>query len=246
MNFIHQPLTWAFLLVLVPLLIHLINMMRHRRVKWAAMEFLLASYKKHRKWIWLKQLALLLMRMAAIAAIVFIMAQWIPPDQWAKLFGGKVTHHYVLLDDSLSMTDRDGQSAAFDRAKQIVDQIINSAHQSENTQQRLTLIRYSRAAAAQGASEAGDSDAGDIADASNALVTDGSWREQFEAQLGAMEPSQLAVGPGAAMEMVGNLLAQQDDETAVTYVVSDFRQRDWENPAEIDQQLRRWETAARR
>ena len=45
-----------------PVLIHLINMMRHRRVKWAAMEFLLQSYKKHRNWIWLKQLLLLAMR----------------------------------------------------------------------------------------------------------------------------------------------------------------------------------------
>ena len=59
MQFVHSALTWGFLLALVPLLIHLINMMRHRRVKWAAMEFLLASYKKHRKWIWLKQLLLL-------------------------------------------------------------------------------------------------------------------------------------------------------------------------------------------
>ncbi len=82
---------------LVPVLIHLINMMRHKRVKWAAMEFLLASYKKHRKWIWLKQLLLLLMRIAAIAAVVAIMAQWVPPDRWAKLFGGKVTHHLSLI-----------------------------------------------------------------------------------------------------------------------------------------------------
>ena len=62
MQFIYQPLTWGFFLVLVPLLIHLINLMRHRRVQWAAMEFLLQSYRKHRKWVWLKQLLLLLAR----------------------------------------------------------------------------------------------------------------------------------------------------------------------------------------
>jgi len=49
--FIHTALTWGFFLALVPLLIHLINLVRRRRVKWAAMEFLLASYKKHRKWV---------------------------------------------------------------------------------------------------------------------------------------------------------------------------------------------------
>jgi len=77
MTFVHQALTWGFLLALVPLLIHLINLMRRRRVQWAAMEFLLRSYKKHRKWIWLKQLLLLLMRMAVIALIVAMLAQWI-------------------------------------------------------------------------------------------------------------------------------------------------------------------------
>ncbi len=47
----------------LPVLIHLINMMRHRRVQWAAMEFLLASQKKNRTWVMLKQLLLLLLRM---------------------------------------------------------------------------------------------------------------------------------------------------------------------------------------
>ena len=41
------------------MLIHLINMLRHRRVEWAAMEFLLLSQRKHRTWIILKQLLLL-------------------------------------------------------------------------------------------------------------------------------------------------------------------------------------------
>ncbi len=49
MQFLYPALTTGFLLVLLPLLIHLINMMRHRRVQWAAMEFLLQSYKKHRR-----------------------------------------------------------------------------------------------------------------------------------------------------------------------------------------------------
>ncbi len=74
MQFLYPALTVGFFLALLPLLIHLINMMRHRRVKWAAMEFLLQSYKKHRKWVWLKQLLLLLARMAAVALIVAMLS----------------------------------------------------------------------------------------------------------------------------------------------------------------------------
>ena len=99
MQFTYQALTWGFLIALIPLLIHLINMMRHRRIKWAAMEFLMQSYRKHRKWVWLKQLLLLLMRMLAVAMVVAMLAQWDPNSQLFTRFGGQVTHHYILLDD---------------------------------------------------------------------------------------------------------------------------------------------------
>ena len=50
MSFTFPSLFWTWLLPLValPVLIHLINLLRHRRVKWAAMEFLLESRKKER------------------------------------------------------------------------------------------------------------------------------------------------------------------------------------------------------
>ena len=79
-SFLHPALFWTLGLptlgvVALPVLIHLINMMRHRRLQWAAMEFLLVSQKKHRTWVILKQLLLLLLRMAAVAAVVLMVAQ---------------------------------------------------------------------------------------------------------------------------------------------------------------------------
>ena len=236
-NFLHQPLTWAFLLIAAPLLIHLINMMRHKRVKWAAMEFLLASYKKHRKWIWRKQLRLLLMRMAAIAAVGAIMAQWVPPDRWAKLFGGKVTHHYVLLDDSFSMTDGVSDETAFSRAIEAIDGIIERAAAAES-QQKITILRYSRAA--QSGQATGPTL---IADVSNQNIADDKWREEFRATRAAMEPSQIAAGPEPAMKLLDQLLAEENEEARVVYVISDFRQRDWGNPTAVDQFMQTWEKA---
>ncbi len=236
-NFIHSPIAWAFALVAVPLLIHLINMMRHKRVKWAAMEFLLASYKKHRKWIWLKQLILLLMRMAAIAAVVTIMAQWVPPDRWAKLFGGKVTHHYVLLDDSFSMSDRNAGETAFSRAKDVVGNLIERAG-AEEIQQKITLIRYSQAAqAGRGAN------AGLVADVSDQPLADRKWRPSFKANLAGMEVSQFSGNAEPALALLDGLLKQESDQSRVVYLISDFRNRDWENPTGIDARLSAWEQA---
>ena len=49
-------------LVGVPIVIHLINRIRFRRVKWAAMEFLLKAQKRMRRRKILEQLLLLLLR----------------------------------------------------------------------------------------------------------------------------------------------------------------------------------------
>ncbi|MCA9225506.1 MAG: BatA domain-containing protein [Planctomycetales bacterium] len=144
MQFTHPFLITGFLIVLGPLLIHLINLMRHQRVKWAAMDFLLQAYKKHRKWIWLKQLLLLLMRMAAIALIVAMLAQLRTHDQWLSMFGEKTTHHYVLVDDSYSMSERISGSTAFDKSLQTIARIGAQLVDSE-TSNRFTLLRLSKA-----------------------------------------------------------------------------------------------------
>ncbi|MEM9587642.1 MAG: BatA domain-containing protein [Planctomycetota bacterium] len=47
--FLYPALTIGFLFVAVPLLVHLINMLRHRRQRWAAMDFLFEADKKNRR-----------------------------------------------------------------------------------------------------------------------------------------------------------------------------------------------------
>ena len=126
------------------MLIHLINMMRHRRLEWAAMEFLLVSQKKHRTWIIFKQLLLLLLRMAAVAAVVLMVAQPQLQSQLGNLLGGTRTHHIVLLDDSFSMSDRWADTDAFSEAKKVVERIATNAARQDRLQS-FTLLRFSRA-----------------------------------------------------------------------------------------------------
>jgi len=238
MQFIHQPLTWGFLLVLVPLLIHLINMMRHRRVKWAAMEFLLQAYKKHRKWIWLKQLILLLMRMAAFALIVAMLAQWVTRGQWLDMFGGKPTHHYVLLDDSYSMSDRFGGASAYETGLAAIQRIGGNAA-SHDTAQKFTLIRFSRAARAM-ANGGEETDFNQIADF-NAEIVAPDFDLTLSDRQNTFRVTELSIGPEAALAALSQLVKQSGEENRLVYVVSDFRMGQWENPAEIRETLRQIE-----
>jgi len=53
----------------VPIIIHLINLTRFRKVEWAAMEFLLRAYQKTRRKLQLESLIMLLLRIAAVILV---------------------------------------------------------------------------------------------------------------------------------------------------------------------------------
>lgn len=222
MSFVFTSMLWGSLLVSVPVLIHLINMMRHRRVKWAAMEFLLQSQKRYKKWIVLKQLLLLLLRMAAVAAIVFMVAQPLWRNQWGELFGGAKTHHIVLLDDSYSMSDRWSDTSAFERAKKVVYKLAQQAGQ-QGSSQTFSLILFSRA--------------GQLALGSQQQITqenvDREFATRLDQKLGPMSPSQTGATVVEALEAVKKLPEQLEDETRLIYVITDFRKRDWEDPKSV-------------
>ena len=70
-------LTVGGAMVSSPILIHLINRMRFKRLRWAAMEFLLKSQKRNRRRLIIEQLLLLLLRCLLIALAAFLLARFI-------------------------------------------------------------------------------------------------------------------------------------------------------------------------
>jgi hypothetical protein len=231
-SFLHHDLLWTFGLptlgvVAVPVLIHLINMMRHRRVEWAAMEFLLVSQKKHRTWIMLKQLLLLLLRMAAVAAVVLMIAQPRLHGTWGWLVGARI-HHIVLLDDSFSMSDRWADTDAFMEAKKVAERIGEMISQQDRLQS-FTLFRFSRI---------GRPGRGAEHDLLKHPVTS-EFDDELKGLLAKIQVSQTAATPLAALQAVTQLLGENDGEHRVIYLISDFRSRDWNEPNDLRKELLR-------
>lgn len=226
--FVHAALLVGLWIVAIPVIIHLINMLRHRRVDWAAMEFLLASQKKNRTWIVFKQLLLLLLRMVAIAAIVLIVAQPLLRNEFGNLFGSTTTHHIVLLDDSFSMSDRWADKRAFGEAKVVIERIGAEAARQVQPQ-TFTLLRFSSV------------DRGKQPDLFDVTVN-----KDFVGKLGEtlrdLQISETSAGPMKAVRQIGQLLGPihangADDERRIVYLISDFRTREWDDPTDLKKQL---------
>ncbi len=225
-------LWWGLPLVGLPILIHLINLMRHRRVPWAAMEFLMVSQKRHRKSVLFKQLLLLLLRMLAVAAIALMVAQPLVRNQWGSIFGGTRTHHIVLLDDSFSMADRWADTSAFEQAKQVVERLAGQAARQDSAQM-FTVLRFSRAG------RVGQGSRPDMIE----QPLDADFSSQLEKSLGPLTVSETAADPLDALAAVEHLPAKPDDEDRVVYVVSDFRAKQWQEPVALGKMLARLDDA---
>ncbi len=220
-TFIHPALLWGLLIAGVPVLIHLINLFRHRRVAWAAMEFLLASQRRNRTWVLLKQLLLLLARITAIVVLVLMLAQPRLPTQWGRFLDTQPVHHIVLLDDSYSMSDQGGGSSAIDRAKAAVERIAREALRLRPAQS-FTLIRFSQAAA----ENSGKPDFLQEAVA-------GDFVDRLSDRLEDLHVSETAAGPLPALESIDRWLGTEAAEQRIVYLLTDFRAMHWNDPRQL-------------
>jgi hypothetical protein len=199
-------------LVSSPIIIHLINRLRYRRVKWAAMEFLLKSQKRNRRRLIIEQLILLLLRITLVLLVGLLLARFL----WDALAFTRPQSvlHVVVLDDTPSMGDAwraEGVAKnTFDIAKAgIVDEIARGAAQAR-TPQALQVVRLSAL------------DAPFPVDRLN----DDSITELHN-YLADLKPSALHVDLVAGVRRAKEIFDQNPTSRHVMHVVSDFRARDW-------------------
>ena len=228
--FLYPALAAGFALLAVPPIVHLINLLRHRRQRWAAMDFLMASYRRQRRWIRLKQFLLLLCRVAAMGLLAAMLAGWTGTAAVTAIVGGGTHHHVVVLDDSVSMGASVGNADSYTRALGVIEHLVRRAETDDHVDQ-LTVIRGSRAALAL---SAGGASADSAADVMVGTVTAG---ESLITPLMATSVSPLSVSPAAAVDMAVAIADRTPADETHVYVLSDFRRGDWETPDRIAESL---------
>ena len=103
MAFENPWLLWGMLLAGIPVVIHLIHRQQARPLPFAALEYLLLSDKRLARHLRLKQLLVLLLRMALIAALAFALSKpYMVPDGGAAPDLGHPGAVVLVLDDSMS------------------------------------------------------------------------------------------------------------------------------------------------
>lgn len=200
------------LLVAAPIIIHLIHRMRYRRVRFAAMEFLLASQKQNRSRVLIEQLLLLLLRILIVCIVVALIARLILDPNQLSLFQGAKSHHVVILDDTFSMQDRTADGDVFENAKNVVSRLVAEGAKTPGTQ-LLTLVLLSHPEKT-------------LSGFSEVDITDELLIELSE-RLAVLSATHQSADPAKALQVVNERLAEDRSAVRQVHILSDFRNRDW-------------------
>src|SRR6266436_2390184 len=223
----HAPMFESFLLpwtmaaggvlISAPILIHLINRMRFKRVRWAAMEFLLKSQKRNRRRLIIEQLILLALRILLVLLAGLLLARFLG-FSFAGIFQPQNTVHVVILDDRLSMTDHwkseEGDvKNSFQVAKQLIEKEIARPATQGRSANRLVVLRLS-----------------DPSEPFDQRLNEESLRD-LNAHLDRMnECSLMHLDMTRGLKAAESIFEKNPQDQGILYVVSDFRQRHWSGP----------------
>lgn len=211
----HPLLAAGTAAVASPILIHLLSRRRFRRVRWAAIEFLLKAYQQNRRRVRMEQLILLAVRCLAVLLLALAFARpFLRPGAAAAILGSAPrTERIVVLDDSFSMGYRDAGRSVFENGVAAAQRLAAWIG-AEMPDDSFTLILTSRVREP-------------LVAVPNLSET---HLQKLDSELRGLSPSEMPARPGAALAAVADLLASRPTQAnAAVYLISDFQRVDWAN-----------------
>jgi hypothetical protein len=198
--------------VALPILIHILARRRFKRIRWAAMDFLIDAEKRNRRRVRLEQWILLALRCLAILLISLVVSRpFLRPAGWSALLGGPGRNERVfVLDDSFSMGYTAGPQSNFDSARKNLMALLTWVR-NHSAEDAVTVVRASSP---------------DVPLVSGALL-DEKTLEELRDRIGALQPSEQDLQPEKVLQSVAGMLAESDTGSATVFLVSDFQRVDW-------------------
>lgn len=138
MTFLQPFILWALPLILLPVVIHLINRMRHRTQQWAAMRFLISATRTSVNQAKLRQFLILLFRVLAVMALIFFVSRPLAGGWLGWMLAAAPDAIVILVDRSASM-ERQKAGATATAREQALQSIAQAAKEFQETS-HLVLI----------------------------------------------------------------------------------------------------------
>ena len=206
MAFLNPFFLFGLLAAGIPLIIHLWNRRRVVTVDFSSLMFLMAAHRENARRFQLRQLLILLLRMAIVALIAFALAR---PFLTLGLPVASVrakTDIVIVLDNSYSMAHQDVDGIRFEKAKTLAIDIMGTLRHGDSA----ALILMS-----------------DIPNPIFRQLTPDLG--SVTAAINAATVSYRATNVQPSLELAHDILAESEQLNKELYLISDFTRNGWEN-----------------
>lgn len=144
MTFLQPFILWGLPLVLLPVLIHLLNRMRHRPQPWAAMRFLVSATRSSLSNARLRQWLILMLRVLAVLMLVVFLSRPLVGGWLGWALAPAPDAILILLDRSASMESQVAGAAVTQRQRAL-QALVEAARPFEETSHLILIDSASRA-----------------------------------------------------------------------------------------------------
>lgn len=139
MNFLNPSILFGLFAVIIPIIIHLLNLRKIRKIEFSTLMFLKEIQKSKMRRIKLKQLLLLALRILVITFLVLCFSR--PVYEGYAAGAGDLTNStsLIFLDDSFSMSAKTGSKSNLETGKEFVNKILANHRESDE----VYFVRFS-------------------------------------------------------------------------------------------------------
>ena len=124
MNFVYPNILYLLLLLIIPIIIHLFNFRRYKKLYFSSLQFIKKIEKETNATKNLRHYIILACRMLAFAALIFAFAQpYIPNSEQSQSYENLIP---IYLDNSFSMSAKGTNGDLLNQAKTTVRQIADA------------------------------------------------------------------------------------------------------------------------
>jgi hypothetical protein len=206
MSFLNTTILFLSGLALIPILIHLFNRQRVKKIEFSSIRYLKTLQKTRMRRLKIKQLLLLILRTLAILALVIAFARPTTEGSYSAMLGSAARASIVILiDNSLSMSAETKEGSLFEIAR---EQALNICDNID-AHDEVALLSFNR----------------DVHMRSNGFTGNHSF---IMKALNSIHPTRMGTDPKLALESAFELLSESDNYVREIYLFSDLAGPEWQ------------------
>ncbi len=206
--FIHPWMLAGTAMGSAPVIIHLLNRQRYKRITWAAMHWLLASFKKSSRRLQIEDLILLIIRILILVLLALALARPFLHESGSILGGKSHVHRVIILDTSFSMAYNPGGKDVFSQAKETARYLTTTSTLSSGD--AVTVIS--------------------MTDRASARIKASTNLSEVYREVDSAEVSHGASDPVKALTLAVNMLDESDHPSKEVFLITDMTRNGWIDP----------------